>query len=99
MIASHALSVLLATCPDEAYRDYDRAIDLAQGLCEATEWKNYAHIALLAVSYSASGNTEKSNTLRSLATELAPEDRKEGLREYFTQYQKHAKKTCAGTVR
>jgi tetratricopeptide (TPR) repeat protein len=48
----------LATCPDAAYRDGQRAVFLAKSACEMSEWKVRNFIGTLAAAYAECGDFE-----------------------------------------
>ena len=50
------LAWLLATCPDEKYRDGKRAIELATSACEVAGWKNPYGVCALAAAYAENGD-------------------------------------------
>ena len=54
----YALAWLLATCPDDKYRDGKRAVELATNACEVSGWKNAYGVGALAAAYAESGDFE-----------------------------------------
>jgi hypothetical protein len=77
---------LLATCPDETYRDPNRAVELATKACELGRWKNAGHIDTLATACAESGDMESAVKWQTRAVELAPEPRKPGYKSRLEQY-------------
>jgi len=63
------LAWLLATSPDEAIRDGQRAIELATKACEITTWKQPHIISTLAAGYAETGDYEKARTYSQQAVE------------------------------
>ncbi len=53
-----ALAWLLATCPDDKYRDGKRAVELATNACEMSGWKYANGIVALAAAYAETGDFE-----------------------------------------
>jgi hypothetical protein len=49
---------LLATCPDDAVRDGELAVEHATTACELTEWSNFAFVDTLAAAYAEAGDFE-----------------------------------------
>lgn len=49
---------LLATCPDDAVRDGELAVEHATQACELTSWSNYAYVDTVAAAYAEAGDFE-----------------------------------------
>lgn len=47
---------ILATCPEERYRNGKRAVDLATKACQLTNWKEPVYLDVLAAAYAESGD-------------------------------------------
>ena len=55
-------AALLATCPDEKYRDGKQAIESAIRSCELTEWKAAHCVGALAAAHAETGDALKDHT-------------------------------------
>lgn len=63
---------LLATCPDEKYRDREKAIEDATKSCELSEWKDGGSIATLAAIYAESDDFAEAIKWLKKSMELPP---------------------------
>ncbi|MFO0944919.1 MAG: hypothetical protein U1D30_03065 [Planctomycetota bacterium] len=54
--AKNTLAWLYACCPWQILRDAERAIELANEVCEHTEWKNAAALDTLAAAHASAGD-------------------------------------------
>jgi tetratricopeptide (TPR) repeat protein len=54
----NALAWLKATCPEEKYRDGEKAIELATDACDLTAWMDSLILDTLAAAYAEAGNFE-----------------------------------------
>ena len=78
--AHNSLAWLLATGPQERFRDGKRAIDHATRACELTKWKRSAYLDTLAAAYAEAGKFDKAVEFQQKAVELATKDtEKDGL--------------------
>ncbi len=68
----NSLSWMLATCPDERYRDNARALVLAQRACELTKYQVTELIDTLAAAHANAGNFDDATRWQSLALNLSP---------------------------
>jgi tetratricopeptide (TPR) repeat protein len=57
--ACNNLAWLLATCPDDRYRDGKRAVELARKACELSAWKNPYRVDTLAAAYAEAGRFDE----------------------------------------
>jgi tetratricopeptide (TPR) repeat protein len=74
-IADNNLGWLLATCPDERYRDGKQALENAGKACQLVGGKNWHYIDTLAAAYAESGNFQKAKEWHAKAIELAATDK------------------------
>lgn len=79
------LAWVLATSPDDKLRDGKRAIELAKGACEETEYKAPHILSTLAASYAEAGNWDEAQKTIAKALELKPDE------EHLDQLQKEQK--------
>jgi tetratricopeptide (TPR) repeat protein len=85
--AHNSLAWLLATCPEERFRDGQRAIDHATQACELTKWKGWADLDTLAAAYAEAGNFDKAVEFQQKALALVTKDaEKDGPRERLKLY-------------
>jgi tetratricopeptide (TPR) repeat protein len=57
--ASDSLARLLATCPDDKFRDGKRVLDFATTACEQTSWKDPYYLDTLAAAYAEAGQFDE----------------------------------------
>ena len=69
------LGWLLATCPDERYRDGREALENACKACKLDGGENWHYIDTLAAAFAESGNFQKAKELQAKAIELAATDK------------------------
>jgi len=79
------LAWVLATSPDDKLRDGKRAIELAKGACEETEYKAPHILSTLAAAYAEAGNWDEAQKTIAKALELKPGE------EHLDQLQKEQK--------
>ena len=80
---------LLATCPDDAVRDGELAIEHATEACELTAWNNFAYVDTLAAAYAESGDFESAVKWQEEAIALAPDG-------YHSEFRKRLRLFKAG---
>jgi tetratricopeptide (TPR) repeat protein len=66
----NAIAWLLATCPEEKFRDGKQAVELANKACELSRWKDPHHLGSLAAAWAESGDFEKAVAYQNKALEL-----------------------------
>ena len=66
----------MATCPDEKYRDGEKAIKLATKACEASEGKDWYHLDTLAAAYAENDKFEEAVDYAQKALDVAPENKR-----------------------
>jgi tetratricopeptide (TPR) repeat protein len=79
------LAWVLATSPDDKLRDGKRAIELAKGACEETEYMAPHILSTLAAAYAEAGNWDEAQKIIAKALELKPDE------EHLDQLQKEQK--------
>ncbi|HID11733.1 MAG TPA: tetratricopeptide repeat protein [Candidatus Latescibacteria bacterium] len=65
------LAWLLANCPDPNLRDYAKAVELAEGVCRATGYRDPRSLAILTEVYAKSGRFDQAVQTAQRALELA----------------------------
>jgi tetratricopeptide (TPR) repeat protein len=86
-VAYNSRAVLRASCPDEKYRDGQKAIADATKACELTDWKDAETLDTLAAAQAESGDFDKAVEYAQKAIELAPDDDKPDLESRLKLYQ------------
>jgi tetratricopeptide (TPR) repeat protein len=69
--APNGYAWLLATCPEEKYRDGKKAVELAKQACDLTKYKEAGCIDTLAAAQAEAGNFDEAVRLQGQAIELA----------------------------
>ena len=77
---------LMATCPDQRFRDASRALQAAERAVELDGGGDYRYLDTMAAAYAANGNYEKAVTYVTDAIELAPESEIKALKNRKTLY-------------
>ncbi len=68
------LAWIMATCPDEKYRDGQKALENSKKACELTAWKEPLDLITIAAAYAELGNFEQSVIWEQKAIELGLKD-------------------------
>jgi len=71
---ANSLAWLLATCPEEKYRDGPEAVELATRACELTLWKEPGMLDTLAAAYARCGNFDRAVDWQAKAADLVTDD-------------------------
>jgi tetratricopeptide (TPR) repeat protein len=82
---------LLATCPDQRFRDGRRAVELATKACDLTAWTNANNCGTLAAAYAEVGDFEAAAKYQLKAIELNPNQPAfvEGATQRLSLYEQH----------
>jgi tetratricopeptide (TPR) repeat protein len=86
-VAYNSRAVLRASCPDEKYRDGEKAIADARKACELTDWKDAETLDTLAAAHAEAGDFEIAIEYSEKAIELADDDAKPDLQSRRKLYQ------------
>jgi tetratricopeptide (TPR) repeat protein len=85
--AYNNLAWLLATCPEEKYRDGKRAVQMATRAAALGGWKNAGDIDTLATAYAEAGDFANAVKWQKKALEMAPAAKKPGYRSHLELYE------------
>jgi tetratricopeptide (TPR) repeat protein len=77
-LAHNSLAWLLATCPEEKFRDGRRAVEEAKKSYELSEGKRVDFLDTLAAAHAEAGEFDQARSWQAKAVELAPESKKPG---------------------
>ena len=72
--AYYRLAYLYATCPNEQFRDGQKAIELAETACKLTDYKRGSYLSALAAAYAENGDFDKAVEYQEKALELIDDD-------------------------
>jgi len=85
-IALNELAWLLATCPQEAFRDAGQAVALAERACELTEYHNANMLDTLSAAHAEAGRFDQAAETARKAIQLAQAENQDKLVEIFRQH-------------
>ncbi len=71
-IACNGFAWLLASCPDQAFRNGKKALGYAQRACTLSEWKDWTRLETLAAAFAQSGQYESAVEMQRRAIKLLP---------------------------
>ncbi|REJ92440.1 MAG: tetratricopeptide repeat protein [Planctomycetota bacterium] len=78
---------LLATCPDEEFRDGERAVEFAQAAGKLSAWKKPYSYGTLAAAYAENGEFDRAVESQRKAIELADDSDKDDFRSRLELYE------------
>ena len=84
--AHNSMAWMLATCPDESFRDGVKALELATKANALSDRKNQYVLGTLAAAYAESGDFQKAVEWQEKALELAPDEQKDDFRSRLVLY-------------
>lgn len=80
------LAWLYATCPDNKFRNMEKALSLASKACELTGWNNSSTLDTLATANAETGNFKEAVRWQTKAVEFAPATQKVALQRRLESY-------------
>jgi tetratricopeptide (TPR) repeat protein len=83
--ATNDLAWLLSTCPDQRYRQPERALQLAKAACEMTQYQQWNTLDTLAAALAESGQFAEASKWAATAAEKAPEKERARLQGHLEQ--------------
>lgn len=86
--AYNGLAWLLATCPDETFRDGSRSLELAKHNCELMMTPEWNDLGTLAAAYAATGNFDEAVRLAKESLALAPKHEKADCQTRLEHYER-----------
>jgi arylsulfatase A-like enzyme/Flp pilus assembly protein TadD len=85
--AYNNLAWLVATCPDDRYRDARQAVSHARKACELSGWDDFGMLDTLALAYAERGDFSEAVQWQTKALEFAPAEAQADLRSRLELYQ------------
>ena len=67
----------LSTCPDEEFRDGEKAVELAKKACKISGNKDWYHLDTLATAYAENGEFDKAVEYAQKAIDVAPDNKRD----------------------
>jgi tetratricopeptide (TPR) repeat protein len=87
--AYHCAAWLMATCPDDRYRDAQLAIQAAEKAAELDGRDDFAYLDTLAAAYANAGQFDKARKAIAEAIPIAPKDHVKPLQRRLELYQQN----------
>lgn len=84
--APNNLAWLLATCPDDSFRDGERSLECAHQACELSSFAPWFCLGTLAAAYAECGAFEDAQNFARESLRLAPDNEREGCKERLQMY-------------
>ena len=84
--AANVFGWFLATCPNENFRNGEKAIEHAKKACELSNWKEWSYLDTLAAAHAEKGDFAKAVELETKAIAMAPEEGKSECEERLALY-------------
>jgi tetratricopeptide (TPR) repeat protein len=84
--APNALAWLLATCPEDRFRDGERSLEYAHQACELSSFAPWFCLGTLAAAYAECGEFKEAQRFAGESLRLAPENEREGCKERLRTY-------------
>jgi tetratricopeptide (TPR) repeat protein len=78
----------LATCPDEEFRNGDRAVDIATTAVELTRERDWSSLDTLGAAYAEAKKYAQAERFAEKALKLAPEDEQATIKRHLLMYKK-----------
>ena len=85
--AGISLARLQAGCPDETFRDAEKAMENANNMCVRTNWDDWVAISVLGAAYSEAGEFDSALKYAKMALEMAPDNEKPERTRRIAQFQ------------